>query len=66
MEEKKQDRQRPPVAVQVMSSRAERKHKEACLSCGLVICPGASARKCTALRFTEAEWQEIRKIKQWV
>ena len=66
MEEKKVDRQRPPVAVQVMSTRAERKHKGACLSCGLVICPGARGRSCAARRFTEKEWQEIRKIKQWV
>ena len=64
--DKKQDQERPPVAIQVMSPRAERKHKGACLSCGLVSCPGSRGRWCAARRFTEEEWQEIRKIKQWV
>ena len=63
---KKKQKKRCPVAIQVMSTKAAGAKKNACLSCGLRICPGADGRKCLARRFTEAEWKAIQEVKEWV
>jgi len=64
---KKKQEKRYPVVIQVMSTKAARaSEKNACLSCGLRICPGADGRKCLARRFTEAEWKAIQEVKEWV